>query len=131
MKTRLLSLAVLVALAAGCGPSGPARFDVSGEVSYRGKPLPAGILIFDPDPKRGGDGPQGYAHVKEGKYDTRDRGRPVTVGPALVRIQGFDGVAQGEMLLGKKLFPDVIVDAELDPSRSTLDFTVPASAAKP
>ena len=51
---------------AGCGKSGPARFDLHGEVKYKGKPLPAGVLIFDPDAKRGNDGPQGYALVKDG-----------------------------------------------------------------
>ncbi|MBN1588927.1 MAG: hypothetical protein JW888_05380 [Pirellulales bacterium] len=44
----LLSLVVV-----GCGESGPPTFPVTGSVTYQGKPLPLGSVMFVPQDKHG------------------------------------------------------------------------------
>lgn len=53
----LVSLVALVAPAGGCGrkaPGGPAT--VRGAVTFQGRPLAGGLVVFSPDPERGGSG---------------------------------------------------------------------------
>ena len=67
-------------LIVGCG--GPKLYDVSGRVTYDGQLLPAGVIYFDPDVTKQNDGPQGYAVIKNGTYNTSARGgRGVVGGP--------------------------------------------------
>lgn len=129
---RLLALPLLgmFLTLVGCGKSGPTRFDLHGEVTYKGKPLPAGVLIFDPDVKRGNDGPQGYAMVKNGKFDTHEHGRPVAEGPHVVRIQGFDGKEGNELPLGKTLFKEYTAPMDLDSHHNEVELVVPDKVKK-
>ena len=46
--TRLVALCLLVLLVAGCGPSGPETYPVSGTVTWNGDPLPEGDIVFSP-----------------------------------------------------------------------------------
>lgn len=127
----LRTLGGLVLFAAlGCGNSGPARYELQGEVTFRNAPLPAGTIVFDPDTEKSNEGPQGFGHIKQGKYDTRDQGRPVVQGPHLVRITGYDGVPGPEMPQGKMLFPPYTTTVDIDPAQPTYDFTVPTPGAK-
>lgn len=124
---RFSSLVLAISLGiAGCGPSGPVRFDLEGEVTYQGKPVPAGLIVFNPDTTKGNEGPQGFAHIKQGKYDTRDQGRKVTVGPHEVRIEAFDGKPGQELPLGKIMVQHTTT-ATLSPTETKLDFDIPAS----
>jgi hypothetical protein len=111
---------------AGCAARGPQRWDLSGQVTYNGKPLPAGVILFDPDVTRGNDGPGGFANVKDGTYDTRKEGRGVIGGPHLVRIQGFDGKPGAELPLGNVIFAEYTIAADLPRQAGTFDFDVPA-----
>lgn len=64
---RLLVLAGL-ALLAGCGPSGPRTYPVSGTVLFDGKPLPRGDIIFHAARlDMGADA----GKIKDGKYSFR------------------------------------------------------------
>ncbi len=111
-------------LLAGCGGSG--LYEVSGRVTYDGRPLPAGVIYFDPDVARHNDGPQGYALVKDGAYSTAAKGgRGVAGGPHVVRIEGFDGRPGAELPLGKPLFTDYQERRDLPRARSEQDFAVP------
>jgi hypothetical protein len=121
-------LVLLRLLVAGCGRSGPPRYELSGTVTYAGKPLPAGVIFFDPDVRQGNDGPQGFAHVQEGRYDTRQTGKGSVGGPHRVRIQGFDGQPGPELPLGQPLFPEYQTDHDLPKENSTRDFEIPATA---
>src|SRR4051812_13383796 len=85
----LLSAAIFLG---GCAAS--ERNDVSGEITYDGKPVPAGRIYFTPDLDKGNDGPQGYAPIKDGKYDTRKDGQGATGGPMIVVIKGYNGVSK-------------------------------------
>jgi hypothetical protein len=120
----LLAAAAIV-LPAGCG--GPARYDVSGKVTYDGRPLAAGVIFFDPDVTKKNDGPQGYAIIKNGTYNTSAKnGRPVVGGPYLARIDGFDGQPGRELPLGKPLFTNFQQAVDLPHATSTRDFNIPA-----
>lgn len=49
----LLACAVFGLLLAGCGPSGPETFPVSGTVTWNGQPLPEGTILFAPADEKG------------------------------------------------------------------------------
>lgn len=67
------------------------RQQMSGQVTYGGKPVPFGEIYFDPDEAKGNTGPQGVGEIRNGEYVTRPGFSP---GPGLhlVRITGYDGV---------------------------------------
>ena len=112
-----------LAASSGCGgPKGPARFDMSGTVTYDGKPVPVGYLNFKPD--KGNSGPGTHANIESGQYRTpSDQGS--VGGPHVVTINGFDGVAQGTNPLGTRLFAPVQVKVDLPKQSGTHDFVVP------
>jgi len=117
-------LVFLLALcAAGCD-RGPALYHVSGSVTYDDKPLPAGQIFFDPDVSKGNDGPQGFAHIKAGEFDTAEGGRGVRGGPYVIRIQGFDGKPGNELPLGKPLFTNFRESRDLPKEKSEQNFDV-------
>lgn len=119
---------VCAALLVGCGPSQPPTYDLAGKITYLGKPIPSGILYFDPDIAAGADGPQGYALIKQGHYDTREMGQKVGSGKYVVRIYAHDGAVQPELPMGKPLFPERTLNIELPASDSEKDLDVPSGA---
>lgn len=66
------------------------RFDLSGTVTYQGKPVPTGYLVLSPDAQAGNRGPGATATISDGKYQTQE-GSGTVGGPHLVTIFGFDG----------------------------------------
>ena len=118
-------LACLVILSAGCGGvDGPARYRVSGEVRYEGKPVPAGEIVFRPDTNKGNDGPGSVARIRDGRYET-DSGRGVVGGAYVVEIVGFDGVPSAESLDGSVLFSPQSKEVDFPLSAVTQDFDLP------
>jgi hypothetical protein len=118
----------LAAAVAGCadGPSDRV-VHVSGTVTHRGKPLPLGMIIFEPDPGKGNSGPQGHAGIKDGKFDTRLSGKGAVVGPLIVRITGGDGVNPEPFTpFGRMLFDEYVTRVDLSKDTATLTFDVPA-----
>jgi hypothetical protein len=90
--SRLLHLAVIAPLfALGCGDSGPPRYRISGTVSYEGKPVPFGAIIFQPNTMEKNGGPNGVAEIIDGAFDTRVSGQGFSGGPQIVIVQAFDG----------------------------------------
>ena len=90
MTARLLFVG-LALLGVSCGRAdGPARYAVSGVVTYAGEPVPVGEMRFEPDPERGGTGPGGYARIQNGKFTT-DRDWGAVGGPHVVRILAGTG----------------------------------------
>jgi hypothetical protein len=122
--TRAGILSSLFILAASCG-SGERLYDVSGTATYDGKPIPAGIIYFDPDPMKGGAGAQGFANIRDGKYATAGKGRGVRGGPYIIRITGYDGKAANEAPLGRPLFNEHEVKKDLPAENSELNFDIP------
>ena len=117
--------------ASGCGDSGPKRYHVAGKVTWAGRPIPAGVIYFDPDIANGKDGPQGFAIIKDGQFDTRDNGQGHGGGKGLLRITACDGVPGAEAPMGKPLFPEYFWMAELPEEDAAKDFNIPAAAARP
>lgn len=130
MKSRPLLwplLAITVLLLAGCGPKGPARYQHWGTVTFQDRPIPAGIVYFDPDLHAGNDGPQGQAIIKDGKFDTRERelSGPGS-GKYIVRIQANDGIAAPEAPIGRMLFANQIeIKQDLPAQDSELQIVIP------
>src|SRR5262245_501025 len=120
----------LALLAAGCG--GRKTVHLTGEVTFDGKQVPIGEIYFDPDAKKGQDGPQGFARIIDGKFDTRKGGVPPGPGPHVVRILGFDGKPQPdrELIYGPRLFPEYSTTADVPARDGTLDFQVPTRPAR-
>ena len=115
---------LLLALAAGCG-SGQRLYDVSGMATYDGKPIPAGIIFFDPDPTKGRAGAQGFANINDGKYTTAVNGGGIEGGPYIIRITGYDGKTANEAPLGRPLFDEYAVKKDLPAANSELSFEIP------
>ncbi|HEY1188682.1 MAG TPA: hypothetical protein VGE74_13595 [Gemmata sp.] len=122
------------ALSLGCG--GDKTHRVSGTVTFKGQPIPAGKIYFLPDSTKGNSGPAGYADIKNGKYDTSDgNGRGSVAGAVLISIEGIDPDAKPAKVekgdteaLVKSLFPRYEIQADMPSSSSTKDIDVPASA---
>ncbi len=119
-------LGVLAAGAlAGCD-SGPNLYEVSGRVMFQGKPVPVGTVLFEPDATKGHDSAAGFAHVKDGWYDTRQDGRGVIGGPYRVRVNGFSGKSEEYMPRGAPLFEEHALSVDVPSENSTLDIDVQA-----
>jgi len=125
----------LLAVLAGCGgDDGPPRFDLSGTVTYDGRPVPAGYLVFEPEAAAGNSGPGSQADIRDGKYRTPP-GQGTIGGPHVVSIFGFDGIpyqpdedVDGPPMvnpMGKPLFTNCTIQADLPRQTGVHDFVVP------
>jgi hypothetical protein len=117
--------AAVVALAglSGCGDE--KLQDVTGTITYDGRPLPAGVVWFDPEPNHPGKPPQGYAYIKDGRFNTAEQGRGVKAGAYLVRVEGFDGKPGNELPMGKPLFTDFQEKREMPKGPVDLEIRIP------
>jgi len=129
---RSVALVILVAVAAGCGRRGPERFRVSGTVSFAGRPVALGRVIFEPDAARGNDGPQGFAPIENGRFDTAaPHCKGAIGGPLVVRIDGFETTGgEDAASSGRLLFPTHEEQIELPRADVVRDFVVPASPGR-
>jgi len=121
-----------VALIAGCG-SGERTYRLHGQVTYQGRPVPQGYIVFEPDSARGNSGAAARSKIEDGRYDTRGaQGRGAIGGPHIIRIVGLDGkIAQAtsmeEESLPRPLFPPYTFSQELPTKDSVLNFDVPST----
>ena len=123
----------LAPLLPGCGGKESANVvHVRGTVSYQGKPLPRGMIVFDPDAAQGNRGPQGQAEIRDGNFDTRSSKHGAVAGPVIVRIVGGDGVAPEPVApFGKLLFEEYTTRLTLSGEAPTLTLNVPALGSGP
>jgi hypothetical protein len=98
---------------------------VSGTVTYDGKPIPMGLIFFDPDVTKGTGGMQGFAEISNGKYNTAENGQGVRGGAYEVRVNGFDGKVAPDSPAGQPLFPEYRGATDLPKEDSTYDLDVP------
>lgn len=87
----LLCLALITTVAGCYGQEGPPRQRVSGTVTYRGQPVPIGVIQFAPDGSQGNIGAPGFAEIKDGAFDTDLSGKGVIGGPHILTIEAFSG----------------------------------------
>lgn len=120
----LVSLCLLV----GCQEQGPKRYDRWGKVTYKGQPIPRGTIHFDPDLHAPNDGPQGYADIINGEFDTRKKpGLGSGSGKYFLRINAADGIPGPEAPMGKPLFTSEAMvprDLPAEPTELTIDVPV-------
>ena len=121
-------LAATLAGVAGCG--GDSAYNVSGKVTFDGKPVPLGRIYFDPDAGQQNVGASGYTDIIDGEYDTSRVGKGVNGGPMVVRILGFKKEGADDSGFGPPLFQEYTFKVDLPRGNSTRDFDVPAEAAK-
>lgn len=117
-------LAAALLAAVGCG-SEERLYDVSGTVTFKGQPVPKGLVFFDPDAAKGTSGGQGFANIKDGKFTTAREGRGVRGGSYFVRVLGYDGKAANELPFGNPLFDEHQEQRELPKAPSELTFDLP------
>jgi len=118
-------------LSGGCGSKGegPERYPIFGAVTYQGKPVPVGTILFQPDAAKGGDGPSAEFPIKDGKFRS-DQGEGTLGGPHLVYINGTTGEAvilpDGMKIPeGKPLFSSYRTEVDLPRERYEKNFDVP------
>jgi hypothetical protein len=126
----LLVVCVMVTVLMGCGRShGPARYDLSGTVTYDNKPVPGGFIVFAPDASQGNLGPGTTATIDRGKYHTRP-GQGTIGGPHIATISATDSdldkirKARGATK-PKTLFSNIQMTADLPKEPAQHDFVVP------
>ncbi|MEW4452962.1 hypothetical protein AB1L30_09820 [Bremerella sp. JC817] len=127
----LWSVGVLSATLAltGCGPSGPEMGDVSGKVTYRGKPLPTGTITFIPETE---GMPRAFAEINsDGTYvaETKPFGRGVPLGKHRVMISAVIDHGpnqQVEPILPPKFSSDRQsgLTADVVPGENIFDFSL-------
>lgn len=126
----LLLAGVAVALAAtGCGPSGPKLVPLSGSVTFKGEPVPAGYVILTP-PSGGGN--VRSIPIKNGRYDTAEMvgEKGVHPGPNKILITGYNGKKEKFYADGKQIFNPVEEQFTVPDAGGTKDFVVPEAAGK-
>jgi hypothetical protein len=129
---RLFQAVLVCALAiplGACSDQSSGRFDLSGTVTFKGQPVPAGLIAINPDFSKGNDGPQGLAEIRNGRFDTRSLDKGAPSGPVILMIDGFDGAAQPESPEGKPLFLGYKLSLDLPKQASEQNIEVPESAA--
>jgi hypothetical protein len=122
-----VTLGAALVLLAGCS-SKPPMGQISGTVTFKGQPVPAGWISFTPEP---GKGSVRVCQIKDGVYDSSKEGQPgIFPGKNLVKIAGFDGVKVRLWGQGKQIFNPVDDEIEITTGTMTKDFVIPESAGK-
>ena len=116
-------LAGLVLAAAGCGDSGPKKFDVSGTVKYDGKEVEDGFITFVPEDKT--IGPEA-APIKNGQYSVKVNGGKNKVKVMATRLvpgkKGPMGEDAVEPYIPKKYNDDTKLEVEVGAGKTEHDF---------
>ncbi len=101
----ITGLAIVSSLwAIGCDRA-PKVSHISGNVTFKGQPVPAGYITFTPDVAAGTLGQVVGFQIKDGKYDSATNVPPGLVpGKYTVRIGGFDGKRIPMWGQGKQIF---------------------------
>jgi hypothetical protein len=126
----LVSVGLLL-LILGCS-SKPKLAQLSGKVTFKGQPVPAGYVSFTPDVGNGNKGSLKVFQIKEGTYDsTKDTPPGLAPGAYMIRIAGFDGIRIPFFGQGKQIFNEVTdIQFTVPEGVSTKDFEIPESAGQ-
>lgn len=118
----LLSIVVL-----GCGRGDVQRQHLRGKVTYQGRPVPAGLILFNPIQTEGKGGSRGGARIVQGTYDTQAKdGLAVPVGKTQVLVTGYSKLAESEESgPAQPLFQGYETSVEVTPETTTFDINIP------
>ena len=132
LSATLLAGAVLLAAVSGCGGGDGSRYHLSGNVTYGGKPIPAGSVTFIPDGAQGNSGPAVSTQIQDGRFDTQRSGAGHVGGPHIVKITAMDGQTDDEFFpQGMPMFPDYEMSLDLPKQNETQDLEVPSDWVTP
>ena len=81
-----ITIALAIVIVNGCG-GGPKKIRVAGAVTFEGRPVEQGEIVFEPI--NGTSGPQTGGPIKDGQYDVRAESGPMAGGTYQVKIEGF------------------------------------------
>lgn len=124
-----LSVLLLLLVMVGCD-SKPKLTEISGTVTFKGQPIPAGDVSFTPEVSVTGGQLQMYM-VKDGKFDSAQTpGTGLLPGKYKVRINGYDGKQIPNYFSGKQIFNAVEEQIEITAGKMTKDFVVPDAAGQ-
>lgn len=119
----------LCALGFGCGEGKRATVNVSGTVTFKGKPVPQGFINFMPDFSAGNKGEVKGFPIVDGAYDTAEGSSPgVYAGANVITISGFDGKKQNLWPKGKQIFNPIELKETVGEGKK--DYVVPESAGQ-
>ena len=98
-KMRYMLLATLVA---GCGPSGPKTYPVSGTIKFNGEAMPDGYVVFT-----GGDSkiPPATGQIENGQYSLR-----ATAGTHRVEVQASRFIGPENPIMGLRAKEQYVPD---------------------
>jgi hypothetical protein len=123
-------VAVFLAAALGCSAK-PEPSQLSGKVTFKGQPVPAGWISFTPDVAAGGLGEVRVLQIKNGVYDSSKESEPgLNPGKYLIKIAGFDGVKIPFYGQGKQIFNPIDDAFTVPEGTSTKDWVIPDSAGE-
>jgi hypothetical protein len=130
MHRMSIGIAVLALLSVlGCNGK-PPMSQISGSVTFKGKPIPAGHVMFTPDVSISG-GQIRMFMVTDGIYDSKKDAEPgLLPGPYKVTIAGYDGKRIPMFFQGKQIFNAIEESLVVGPGVMTKDFVVPDSAGQ-
>jgi hypothetical protein len=124
-------LVLLGGLVVGCGSDKAGR--VTGKVTFKGQPVPAGKVYITPDASKGNSGQAGFASIKNGTYDTSaEGGQGAVSGAVIIAVEGIDPnppPGAGPDVTTTVLFSGYTKPVELQHGASVQDIDVPAEAA--
>ncbi len=129
----LLGMSVLMAFVAGCD-GGIAQYEVTGQLTFEGEPVPQGRIIFTPRTGPDGYGAQGVARVDAGKIISHDEKRMIG-GKYQIQIIGFDGIPYQDgsgatIPYGRPLFLPLRTELELPTQDSSLLVAISGTQGK-
>lgn len=126
---RLAVVVGLTALAFGCGGGKRPTVNVSGKVTFKGNPVPAGFINFMPDVPGGNSGEVKGFPIVDGVYNTADGTNPgIYPGANIITISGFDGKKQNLWPKGKQIFNPIELKETVAEGKK--DYVVPDSAGQ-
>jgi hypothetical protein len=126
-----LLFAIATTFSTGCSRQPPVS-QLSGKVTFKGQPVPAGYVSFTPDVESGNKGQLRVFQIKDGAYDSAQANPPgLPAGHYFIRIAGFDGKRIPYFGQGKQIFNEVTdLEHTVPEGSSEKDFVIPESAGQ-
>lgn len=125
-----ICVALVLGFCVGCSNK-PKMAQLSGKITFKGNPVPAGWISFTPDVAAGTNGQIRVMQIQEGVYDSNTGDEPgIPPGSYMVKIAGFDGKRVPMYGQGKQIFNPIEDKFVVPDGKSTKDWQVPDSAGE-